>query len=139
MSLGAWEQQALDSIEDGLAGSDPELAVLMTTFTELASGEDMPARENIRARSRRAIMQSRRKRRHCIRAKAWPVNRYLRVRYALVLWLVPTAALIAIALSLSGGSGQVPCAGSWPTFCAHPVPVSSSPPAPHGVVSHVHG
>ena len=139
MSLGAWEQQALHSIEDGLAGSDPELAALMTTFTELASSEEMPVRENIRARSRRATMRSRRKRRRRIRDKAGQVHRGLRVRYALLLWLVPTAALIAVALSLSGGSGQVSCAGSWPTFCAHPVPVSSSPPAPHGVVSHVHG
>ena len=139
MSLGAWEQQALDSIEDGLAGSDPELATLMTTFTELASSEEMPVRDNIRARSRPATMRSRRKRRRRIRDQAGQAHPGLRVRYALLLWLVPTAALIAVALSLSGGSSQVSCAGSWPTFCAHPVPVSSSPPAPHGVVSHVHG
>jgi hypothetical protein len=30
MSLSAWEEQALDSIKDGLAGSDPQLAALLT-------------------------------------------------------------------------------------------------------------
>ena len=32
MSLRAWEKQALDSIEDELAGSDPKLASLLATF-----------------------------------------------------------------------------------------------------------
>jgi hypothetical protein len=43
MSLSTWEQQALDSIKDGLAGSDPELTALLTTFTLLAADEEMPA------------------------------------------------------------------------------------------------
>ena len=43
MSLSPWEQHSLDSIKDGLAGSDPGLAALMATFTRLASGEEMPA------------------------------------------------------------------------------------------------
>jgi hypothetical protein len=42
MSLSAREQQALNSIRDGLAGSDPELATLLATFTDQASGEEMP-------------------------------------------------------------------------------------------------
>ena len=45
-SLGAWEQQALETIRDELAGSDPELATLLTTFTRLPAGEDMPVRES---------------------------------------------------------------------------------------------
>ena len=45
MSLSAREQQALDSIKSGLAGSDPELAALLSAFTRLASGEEMPDRE----------------------------------------------------------------------------------------------
>ena len=55
MSLSAREQRALDSITDRLAGSDPELATLLTGFTRLVSGEEMPLREGIRAGSRRAI------------------------------------------------------------------------------------
>ena len=64
MSPDAWEQRALDSIRDRLAGSDPELARLLTTFTRLASGEKMPVREHLPARSPQAIRRSRRKRRH---------------------------------------------------------------------------
>lgn len=59
MSLSAREQQALDSITDRLAGSDPELAALLTGFTRLASGEEMPPREKIRAGSPPAIRCSR--------------------------------------------------------------------------------
>src|SRR5260370_15618238 len=47
MSLSAWEQQSLDSIEDELAGSDPKLASLLATFARHASGEEMPVREKI--------------------------------------------------------------------------------------------
>src|SRR5215813_5122443 len=49
MSISPKEQQALASIEDGLAGSDPKLASLLATFTRLASDEKMPVREKIRA------------------------------------------------------------------------------------------
>ena len=45
MSLSAWEQQALESIRNGLAGSDPELAALLSAFSRLASDEEMPDRE----------------------------------------------------------------------------------------------
>jgi pimeloyl-ACP methyl ester carboxylesterase len=37
MSLSAREQQALDSIEDGLSGADPKLASLLATFTRLTA------------------------------------------------------------------------------------------------------
>ena len=55
MSLSAWEQQALDSIKDGLASSDPTLAARLAIFTRLASDEEMPAREKIQVGSRRAM------------------------------------------------------------------------------------
>jgi hypothetical protein len=64
MSPDAWEQRSLDSIRDGLAGSDPRLAALMGTFTRLASGEEMPVREELPERPLRAVRRSRRKRRH---------------------------------------------------------------------------
>ena len=79
MSLSAREQQALNSIRDGLAGSDPELATLLATFTEQPSGEDLPVRENIRA------------------IPHWGIP-----RYALVLWLLITVVLIGVALAFSG-------------------------------------
>ena len=43
----AWEQQALNSIKDGLASSDPTLVARLAIFTRLASGEEMPACEKI--------------------------------------------------------------------------------------------
>jgi hypothetical protein len=98
MSLKAWEQRALDSIKDGLAGSDPHLAALLTTFARLASAEEMPAREMILASPR--VKQQ------------WP----------LLLWLVITAALITVAMTLGHNGGQGTCAGSWPTTCSHSGP-----------------
>ena len=64
MSPDAWEQRSLDSIGDGLAGSDPRLAALLAAFTRLASGEEMPVRERPPERPLRAVHRSRRKRRH---------------------------------------------------------------------------
>ena len=48
MSLSAREQNALDSIKDKLASSDPTLVARLTIFTRLATGEEMPARERSR-------------------------------------------------------------------------------------------
>jgi hypothetical protein len=47
MSLSAREQQALESVEDGLAESDPGLASRLGIFSRLASGEEMPERDEI--------------------------------------------------------------------------------------------
>jgi Protein of unknown function (DUF3040) len=63
MSLSAQEQQALDSIGHKLSASDPELASLLTTFTRLTAGEDMPAREKTQARAEWAGRSGRHRRR----------------------------------------------------------------------------
>ena len=57
MSLSAWEQQALDCIEDELAGSDPKLAWLLATFARHASGEELPVRKKIPPPTRPAPRQ----------------------------------------------------------------------------------
>lgn len=113
MSLNAWEQQTLDSIKDGLAGSDPELAVLLTTFARLASAEEMPVQETIPAGSRRTLRWAPRP------TSPGRVNLQLA---ALLLWLAMTAALITLALILSRGGGPGTCTGSWPAQCSHPAP-----------------
>ena len=46
MSLSAREQQALASITDRLARSDPQLASLLGAFSRHASGEEMPGAED---------------------------------------------------------------------------------------------
>lgn len=141
MSLSAWEWQALNSIRDQLADSDPQLTALLISFTELASGESMPARERVRPSSRRAVVRSYRKRQYQGRARALRMYRNLMSRWALLLWLLVTAVLISVAVALSrGDSGDAACTGYWSAICAHPAPASGSPAASHGaVVSHVQG
>jgi len=123
MSPDAWEQRALDSIGDGLAGSDPELARLLATFTRLASGEEMPVREQLRASSQRAVRRSRRKRRRPQRVVE---------RAALLLWLLITVGLITTAVTLSRSGSQSACVERWPGICADAAPAhGSSAPVRH--------
>jgi hypothetical protein len=123
MSLSTWEQQALDSIKDELAGSDPELTALLTTFSQLAADEEMPARVTLRARSRRAVQSSRQKRRRTGQA-----YQRLYLRYALLVWFVMTATIIGAAVTLSRGNVQSACPRSWwAAACASQVPSSGAP------------
>jgi hypothetical protein len=120
MSLGTWEQQALDSIKDGLAGSDPELAALLTTFSQLAAAEEMPARMTLRATSRRAVRGSRQRRGRAYQRVA--------LRYALLVWFLITATMIGAAVALSRGDVHSACPRSWwAAACASQVPSSSAP------------
>ena len=124
MSLSAWEQQALDSIKDGLAGSDPELAALLSAFTQLASGEEMPDREKVRAGWRRALRRLRRAR---WRPSARRVCQRLGIQRAvLLLWLLTTAAVIAVALALNAGSGHGTCTETVAMICVDPAPQHSA-------------
>jgi hypothetical protein len=124
MSLSAREQQALDSIKDGLAGSDPELAALLSAFTRLASGEEMPDREKIRASSRQALWRLRRAR---WRSSVARMSRRLGIqRIALLLWLLTTAALIAFALVLNASGDHGTCAETVAMVCVDPTPGHSS-------------
>jgi Protein of unknown function (DUF3040) len=118
MSLSAWEQQALDSIKDGLAGSDPELAALLSAFTGLASGEKMPDKEEVRAGSRRALRRLRRARwRSSVRRMCLRLGLQ---RAALLLWLLTTAAIIAVALALNASGDHGTCTETLATVCADP-------------------
>jgi hypothetical protein len=122
MSLSTWEQQALDSIKDGLAGSDPELTALLTTFSQLAAGEEMPARVTLRARSRRAVQSSRQR-----RGRTGQAYQRLCLRYALVVWFLMTATIIGAAVTLSRGDVHAACPRSWWAACASQVSSSSAP------------
>ena len=127
MSPDAWEQQALESIKDGLAGSDPRLATLLATFTRLASGEEMPVREELRARPLRATRRSRRKRRRSRRGPARGLSRRPGIeRVALLLWLLITVGLITTAVTLSRNGSQSACIARWPGICADAAPAHSS-------------
>src|SRR5215467_12810002 len=125
MSLNQLETQALDSIADGLAGADPRLASMLTIFSRLAAGEEMPAREKTRARRRRpAVLRPRRARRRSRRGIAFPPPRrvYARLgwlRAMLVLGAVVSAALLTAALALTA-SGHNTCARPMRTACPSP-------------------
>jgi hypothetical protein len=105
MSLSAWEQQILDSMKDRLADSDPQLVALLTTYAQLASGEEMPAREKIRASSgwaiRRSQRNTRRSGRDKVRRYARRVYQRLGLRRVLLPGLSVTVALIAVVLALA--------------------------------------
>jgi hypothetical protein len=123
MSLSAWEQQALDSIEDELAGSDPKLASLLATFARHASGEQMPVREKIPYPALR---------RGYVRRPARRLLPRLGLQQTmLLLWLTVTIVLIAIALVLNRDSRNGPCRGSWAVACTQQEPVHSPRPAAH--------
>ncbi|HEV2257971.1 MAG TPA: hypothetical protein VGS06_32955 [Streptosporangiaceae bacterium] len=134
MSLSAWEQQALDSIEGGLAGSDPELASLLATFARLASGEKMPVRQEIRVLGRHATRRPLRNRRP--RRGKVPRTRRLCPRLGwqqtiVLLWLAVTIAVVAVTLVLSRGSGNRPCPEAWAAAaCTQQTPAHSPSPDP---------
>lgn len=121
MSLSAWEQHALDSIKNGLAGSDPELAALLSAFTRLASDEETPAREKIPAGSRRAVRRLRRARQRSSLRRTCQRPGFQRA-VLLTLWLVTTVALIAVALALNAGDHRDTCAETVAIVCAGPSP-----------------
>jgi hypothetical protein len=125
MSLNQLQTQALGSIADGLAGSDPRLASMLTIFSRLAAGEEMPAREKRRVRRwRPAAHRPRRARRHPRRGTALPQPRRLHPRLGLqpamlVLGAVVSAALLTTGLTLNA-SGHKTCARSLGTACTSP-------------------
>ena len=124
MSLNQLETQALGSIADGLAGSDPRLASMLTIFSRLAAGEEMPAREKTRARRGRPPARPRRARRHPRRgiADQQPRRPHPRLGWQqamLVLGAVISAALLTAALVLNA-SGHKTCARSLGTACPSP-------------------
>jgi hypothetical protein len=134
MSLSAWEQRALHSIENGLAGSDPELTTLVAAFTELASGEEMPTVEQVMPGSWPAFRHPARKARRLRRAWASrATGRRPTTRWTMLLLLLLTViSVISVALAFSRGStGRDTCATPWIASCASPAPATRSAPATH--------
>jgi len=115
------ERQALGSIEDGLAGSDTALASMLSIFSRLTSGEEMPAREKIQVR-RRADHSPRRARRRPHHGTALPRAHQLYLRLGwqqamLLVWAVVSAGLIAVALVLNA-RGHGACTPLMGTVCS---------------------
>jgi hypothetical protein len=137
MSFTELERQALGSIEDGLAGSDPRLASILSIFSRLAAGEEMPAREKIRIRrGRLAARRPRHAWRRPHRVIAFPQAHRLYPRLGWrqampLLWAVITATLLAIALVLNTSGHNAPCTPSIGTACPSP-PSGSGPASTYG-------
>ena len=123
MSLSAREQQALDSITDRIAGSDPGLAALLTGFTRLASGEEMPLRERIQAEKE-------------VRRTAGRVSRRAAFQWAALLLSILTAVtVLAVTLALNHGKRAGTCTTFWYAACADSAAAHSSRPASHDTVT----
>jgi hypothetical protein len=131
VSLSAWEQRNLDSIKDGLAGSDPGLATLLATFNQLASGEEMPTLEKLRAGLRGVTRRPGRKRRHSRWGTLGRVYQRIGLQWAaLLLWLLITISLVTAGLVLSRSGGQTACPRSWSVICVDSATAHTSHPAP---------
>jgi hypothetical protein len=133
MGLSARERQVLDSIEAGLASSDPRMAALLGRFTTLVSDEDMPAREQIPANSRYLIRRSRT--RYCrskrSRGRSWLMPGRLGFqRTAALIYVLVVLALVVTVVVLSGGSSPKECPSWLATSCPRSAP--GSRPTAHG-------
>jgi hypothetical protein len=121
MTLSAWEQQALDTIQDGLTGSDPRLAGLLAMFTRLVSDEEMPVREKIRIRSRRNLCHSSRGRcrgQNQSRRRTPLVRPHLGFQQAaLLVYMAIAVVLIVTVLILNHGVSQDTCPSNWGIQC----------------------
>jgi hypothetical protein len=117
MSLRPRDRQALNSITEGLAGSDPTLVKLLDTFTRLTAGEAMPSREHVEGRGR-------------IRGGVCRVARRMGPGgIMMVVWLVITVLLVSLAV-FWGNSDRLPCSASQAMGCAQPAPSAAAHPGP---------
>ena len=119
MSPVGWERQALNSIQSVLGHTDPKLALLLATFSRLASSEEMPAHERVRSPLRHPPYRRSSRRR---RGKALYHGRGLQVA-AVLIWLVPSVTLITVAVILSGGG---------PAACPHALGMCGLAPGAEG-------
>lgn len=114
MSLNPRELRALTATEQSLSASAPDLASLLAMFNRLAEGEAMPVRRPSRRRlPREAPARGIRPRRDVRGYPHAPQRRTLQrfSQMCLVLWVAVSAALVALAVTLSG-YGPRACPGS---------------------------
>jgi hypothetical protein len=102
MSLNAREEQSLSRIANDLAGSDPQLASMLDVFNQLTSGEEMPAHCDATENPERDSV------RH---TDPLPPRRWVRrvstlSRVFIAGWILITAMMIAVALTLTHTSGE---------------------------------
>jgi len=121
MSLSARDRHALNAIREGLAGSDPDLASFLGTFSRLTAGEEMPSREQIRARWHPIEGTGRHTAR---RGTRWLGRRVGPAGIMMLAWLMIAVTLVSLAVVLSRG-GPATCKMSWSMGCTVPTPSAS--------------
>lgn len=115
MSLNEQEVRVLDCIADGRTSSDPRLGSLLMTFSQLASGQEMPVHEKI-GTNRRHRRPSRRSRSGHAGRRLRPGSHRAGTLRAVLLWVVLSAGLIAVALIIIP-SGPRTCVESRAATC----------------------
>jgi Protein of unknown function (DUF3040) len=120
MSISEQEQETLDSIEDRLVRSAPELASMLAIFSRLTADEQMPVREQVR-RAARGLGAS------AAAAAGLMTPGRIRLGHAgRWLWLVAAVALLALTLAMSHDTASGACTVSSTAACgqapgpAHP-------------------
>lgn len=128
MSLNSREQRALTVIEQSLSASAPELASLLSTFNWLADGEAMPVRRRSRRRLPRAARARGSRPRRGTRYPPAPQVRALQrfSQMCVVLWVAVSAALVAVAVTLSGYSPRACQVSSAAACCQVPHSAASA-------------
>jgi len=132
MSISEREQETLDSIGNGLARSAPKLASMLAMFSRLTADEEMPVRKPTRRAVRSLGLGASTA---AGRMGSDPVRRFHLGRTTRGwLWILAAAALLALALTLSYGSGRSTCPPSQTTACRQvPVPVHPGANRPGGL------
>lgn len=129
MSLSAHDRKALDSIEEEIAVSAPELASLLALFSRLTAGEELPEREQVGDGRRRAARPGQAWWQHPCRGSA-RLAAGPRVRnpgwLLAVLWLALTVSGVLIATVLLASRGGGGCT-AWPAACVRRPPAPATP------------
>ena len=144
MSITRREQMVLDAMEDGLARSSPKLASMLTIFSRLTEGEELPVHEPARELMRALLREPARPAAGDLgtgsaaagRTGASRTRRYLSRNAWRWLWLVAAVALLALALTVGHGTGKQPCTALRNQACAQariPPPVRPGTSRPGGL------
>lgn len=120
VSLSAHDRRALDLIREDLAASDPALAALLSAFSRLADGEEMPGRERIQEHGRHGTGRSFRATLAAGPDGCW---RHMGTRrWVILTWLAVTLLLVTLALVTSHVGSAASCATRAAGACGNHAP-----------------
>jgi hypothetical protein len=129
VSLSARDRQALDLIEEGLAGADPRFAAKLSAFSRLTDGGEMPARERIQADTRPTTLRGLPP--HGLRPGRRKRPRRPSTGAAVTVLLLISLAVISVALVLGHSGAAAACPRHSGAGCANRA-VPSAPRVPAG-------